>query len=104
MLASVASAQRPGVVEAQLDLWADYGSNLPLYPKWQALLQKLKLPVLVIWGDQDKFFTVPGALAYRRDAPQAEVQVIHSGHFATLDSPDEVGRILADFTGRHNLD
>lgn len=104
MLLSVASAQRPGVVEAQLDLWADYGSNLPLYPKWQALLKKLKLPVLVIWGDKDKFFTVPGAEAYRRDAPQAEIHVIHSGHFATLDSPDEVSQILVDFTGRHSLE
>jgi pimeloyl-ACP methyl ester carboxylesterase len=42
-------------------------------PKWQAALREAKLPVLVIWGSPDDFFTTPGALAYFRDAPQAEV-------------------------------
>jgi pimeloyl-ACP methyl ester carboxylesterase len=103
MLLMVASAQRPGVVEARNDLWADYGSNVALYPKWQALLRLLKVPVLVIWGSHDTFFTVPGAVAYLRDAPQAEVDILDTGHFATLESPDAVGQVLVEFFGRHDL-
>jgi pimeloyl-ACP methyl ester carboxylesterase len=100
----VASAQRPGVLDGRNDLWADYGSNVALYPKWQARLRSLKVPVLVIWGSRDDFFTVPGAVAYLRDAPQAEIHIIDSVHFATLESPDQVGQILVDFTGRHSLE
>jgi pimeloyl-ACP methyl ester carboxylesterase len=104
ILLMVASAQRPGVLDGRNDLWADYGSNVALYPKWQARLRSLKIPVLVIWGSRDDFFTVPGAVAYLRDAPQAEIHIIDSVHFATLESPDQVGQILVDFTGRHSLE
>jgi pimeloyl-ACP methyl ester carboxylesterase len=103
ILLMVASVKRPGVVEARNSLWADYGSNVAHYPQWQALLKTLKVPVLVIWGSRDDFFTVPGAVAYLRDAPQAEVHVLDTVHFATLESPDAVGQILVDFTGRHDL-
>jgi pimeloyl-ACP methyl ester carboxylesterase len=56
-------------VDAHLDLWFDYGSNLPLYPEWQALLKALHIPVEVIWGSRDSIFTVPGAVAYLHEAP-----------------------------------
>ena len=93
--------QRPGVIEARNDLWFDYGSNLALYPAWQALLRRLKVPVLVLWGSGDNFFTVPGAMAYLRDAPQAEAHVLQAGHFASLELPDPIGRLVLDFAGRH---
>jgi pimeloyl-ACP methyl ester carboxylesterase len=63
-LLTIISQQRPGVVDAHLDLWFDYGSNMPLYPAWQNLLKSLNVPVEVIWGSHDNYFTVPGALAY----------------------------------------
>ncbi len=103
ILLMVESAQRPGVIEARNDLWADYGSNVAHYPQWQALLRTLKVPVLVIWGSRDDFFTVPGAVAYLRDAPQAEVHILDTVHFATLESPDAVGKLIVDFTDRHDL-
>ena len=103
ILLMVESSHRPGVIEARNDLWADYGSNVASYPRWQALLKTMNVPVLVIWGSRDDFFTVPGAVAYLRDAPQAEVHILDTVHFATLESPDAVGDILADFTGRHEL-
>ena len=103
ILLMVESAQRPGVIEARNDLWADYGSNVAHYPQWQALLRTLKVPVLVIWGSRDDFFTVPGAVAYLRDAPQAEVHILDAVHFATLESPDAVGKLIVDFTDRHDL-
>jgi len=98
-----ASEQRPGVIESRNDLWFDYGSNVDRYPQWQSLLKTLKCPVLVIWGDRDDFFTTPGALAYLRDAPQAEVHILDTVHFATLEAPDPIAELIAAFYRRHGL-
>jgi len=102
LLANNASEQRPGVIDARNDLWFDYGSNVAQYPTWQALLRGLKVPVLVLWGSGDDFFTVPGALAYLRDAPQAEVHILQAGHFASLEVPDQAARQVSDFVIRHH--
>jgi pimeloyl-ACP methyl ester carboxylesterase len=104
ILLMVESAQRPGVPVARTDLWFDYGNNVKRYPLWQAELQKLQPPVLVIWGSRDDFFTTPGALAYLRDAPQAEVHILDTVHFATLEQPDEISKLILDFIDRHPLD
>jgi pimeloyl-ACP methyl ester carboxylesterase len=103
VLLRMVSEQRPGVIEARNDLWFDYGSNVAHYSQWQGLLRSLKLPVLVVWGDCDKFFTTPGAKAYLRDAPLAEVHVLDVGHFATLEAPGQVAGLIADFVKRHDL-
>jgi len=97
------SEQRPGVIDARNDFWFDYGSNVLNYPKWQAALRNAKPHVLVIWGSQDDFFTTPGALAYLRDAPQAEVHILDTVHFATMERPDEVSAIVWSFLERHRL-
>lgn len=100
MLVMIESAKRPGVSDARDDLWFDYGSNIQRYPLWQDALKRLRVPLLVIWGSHDDYFTTPGALAYLRDAPQAEVHIINSTHFATLDKPDAVAKLVADFLNR----
>ncbi len=101
ILLMIASEQRPGVVDARTDMWFDYGSNVAHYPEWQALLRRLKLPTLIIWGSRDDFFTTPGAVAYLRDAPQAEVHILETVHFATLEAPDAVSEIVDSFARRH---
>lgn len=104
ILLMVASAQRPGVPVARTDLWFDYGNNVKRYPAWQAALRQLHPPLLVVWGSRDDFFTTPGALAYLRDAPQAEVHILDTVHFATLEEPDTIARLILDFVARHPLD
>lgn len=101
ILLNMTSAQRPGVIDARNDMWFDYGSNVSRYPAWQAMLRQLHVPVLVIWGGKDSFFTVPGAVAYLRDAPHAEVHILDADHFATLEVPDDVIRLTATFLQRH---
>ncbi len=101
ILLNMTSAQRPGVIDARSDLWFDYGSNIARYPEWQALLKRLNVPLLVMWGGRDDFFTIPGALAFRRDAPHAEVHILDADHFATVEVPDEIVRLAAPFLARH---
>jgi pimeloyl-ACP methyl ester carboxylesterase len=103
MLVMIESAKRPGVSDARDDLWFDYGSNVQRYPVWQKALKGLKVPLLVVWGSRDDFFTTPGALAYLRDAPRAEVHVIDSTHFATLDKPATVSDLVSGFLDRSGL-
>jgi pimeloyl-ACP methyl ester carboxylesterase len=97
------SERRPGVIEARNDLWFDYGSNVARYSTWQATLRQATTPLLVLWGSRDDFFTTPGALAYLRDVPGAEVHILDSVHFATLENPDEIATLISSFLERHGL-
>lgn len=74
--------QRPGNDEIQLDLFLDYANNLTLYPQFQAFFRERRVPTLVTWGKHDPFFIPPGAEAYRRDNPDAVVELLDTGHFA----------------------
>jgi pimeloyl-ACP methyl ester carboxylesterase len=74
--------QRPGNIDVQLDLFADYRTNVELYPHFQSYFRSSRPPTLVVWGKHDPFFTLAGAHAYRRDLPQAEVELFETGHFA----------------------
>ena len=74
---------RPGNKEIQLDLFLDYASNVKLYPKFQEYFRKSKPPLLAIWGKNDPFFVPAGAEAFRKDLPNAQVEFLDTGHFAT---------------------
>lgn len=74
--------ERPGNKDIQLDLFLDYANNLKLYPAFQAFFRAHKIPTLAIWGKHDPFFIPPGAEAFKRDNPQAVVELLDTGHFA----------------------
>ena len=90
---------RPGVDEIQLDLFLDYASNVALYPAFQAYFRQHQPKLLAIWGRNDAFFLPPGAEAYRRDLPRAEVRLLDTGHFAlethAAEIADAIRRFLA---------
>ena len=73
---------RPGNGEIQLDLLLDYASNVALYPKFQEYFRTRRPPLLATWSKNDPFFLPPGAEAFRRDNPSAEVHFYDTGHFA----------------------
>jgi pimeloyl-ACP methyl ester carboxylesterase len=88
---------RPGNMEIQLDLFLDYASNVKLYPAFQQYFRTSKPPVLAIWGKHDPFFIPVGAEAYRRDNPNATVQFLDTGHFATETHVAEIAAAMRDF-------
>jgi pimeloyl-ACP methyl ester carboxylesterase len=79
----VALLERKGNKDIQLDLFLDYASNVKLYPKFQEYFRKSQPPLLAIWGKNDPFFIPAGAEAYKKDLPNAKVQFLDTGHFAT---------------------
>ena len=88
---------RPGADEVQLDLFGDYKSNVALYPEFQAYFRKYKPPFLATWGKNDPFFLPPGAEAFKRDIPGAEVRFFDTGHFALETHCDEIAAMIRDF-------
>jgi len=78
----IAYMARPGAEEIQLDLILDYRSNVALYPVFQAYFREHRPSFLAAWGRHDPAFVPAGALAYKRDLPDAEVHLLDAGHFA----------------------
>jgi pimeloyl-ACP methyl ester carboxylesterase len=91
---------RPGNDEIQLDLFLDYASNVALYPKFQEYFRTKRPPLLAVWGNSDPFFLPPGAEAFRRDIPSAEVHFYDTGHFALETHHQEIAGAIKDFLGR----
>jgi SAM-dependent methyltransferase len=69
-------------------------------------LPGLKLPVRVIYGEQDRILVAVAETVarIRRDVPRAEVTALpDAGHFLQEDDPGRVGELLAEFFARQAL-
>ena len=95
-----AHLSRPGQREIQTALLYDYRTNVASYPAWQAWLRQHKPATLVAWGANDPSFTAPGAEAFRRDLPDAEIHLLDAGHFALDEKTDEIARLILDFMAK----
>ncbi|QKZ04634.1 alpha/beta fold hydrolase [Pseudomonas eucalypticola] len=91
--------ERPGNKQIQLDLFYDYRNNLTLYPAFQQFFRDTQVPTLVIWGKGDPFFIPPGAEAYRRDNPNAHVELLDTGHFALETHVEHIAQRIIDVLG-----
>lgn len=91
---------RPGNAEVQLALFRDYRNNLDAYPVFQQYFRDTRVPLLAVWGRHDEIFGPDGALAYRRDLPDAEIHLLDTGHFALEDRLDTVTGYIRGFLGR----
>ena len=91
---------RPGVQDIQLDLILDYRSNVALYPAFQSYFRTHRPALLAVWGRHDPAFLPAGAIAYRRDLPDAEVHLLNAGHFALETHHGEIATLMRDFLGR----
>jgi pimeloyl-ACP methyl ester carboxylesterase len=91
---------RSGNDEIQLDLFLDYASNVALYSKFQEYFRTNQPPLLAVWGKNDPFFLPPGAEAFKRDIPGAEVHFYDTGHFALETHYEEIGEAVREFLGR----
>lgn len=88
---------RPEQREIQASLLYDYRTNVAAYPEWQTWLRRTQPHTLVVWGRYDASFIVPGAQAYRRDLPNAEIHLLDAGHFALDEKVDEIAQRMIVF-------
>jgi pimeloyl-ACP methyl ester carboxylesterase len=95
-----ALVSRPGNDLVQLQLLADYASNLSLYPRLHAYLRQSHVPLLAVWGGNDEIFVPNGALAFADDAPGAEVHLLAGGHFLLESHLDATSELVTEFLER----
>jgi pimeloyl-ACP methyl ester carboxylesterase len=94
--------ERPGNKDIQLDLFLNYASSLVLYPVFQQYFRDAKPPLLAIWSKHDPFFIRPGAEAYRRDNPNAVVELLDTGHFALETHVEEIAAAIHRLMTKEN--
>jgi pimeloyl-ACP methyl ester carboxylesterase len=95
--------ERPGNKDIQLDLLLDYASNVKLYPAFQDYFRKARPPLLAIWGKNDPFFVPAGAEAFRTDIPDARVELLDTGHFATETHVIEIAAAMKEFLASNGV-
>jgi pimeloyl-ACP methyl ester carboxylesterase len=102
-VAEGAHLAQPGQRRIQSDLFFDYQTNVANYPVWQDWLKRNRPPLLVLWGKYDPSFALPGAEAYRRDVPTAEIHLLEAGHFALDEAVDEAAVLIRGFLAKQKI-
>ncbi|MBC8167882.1 MAG: alpha/beta hydrolase [Bryobacteraceae bacterium] len=88
---------RPGNLDIQMDLMHSYGTNVPLYPEFQAFFRTYQPPTLIVWGKNDFIFPAEGAHPYKRDLNNVETHLLDTGHFALETHGEEIGNRIEEF-------
>jgi pimeloyl-ACP methyl ester carboxylesterase len=98
--AHLAVAATPERVAAQLELFADYSSNVDLYPQVHEYFRTSQVPLLAVWGRNDEIFGPDGALAFGRDLPDADINLLDGGHFLLESRLDAAVALIRPFLAR----
>ncbi len=102
-LADQVGLDRPGNLDVQMDLMHDYGTNVPLYPQFQAFFRKYQPPALIVWGKNDFIFPAEGAAPYKRDLKNVETHLLDTGHFALETHGEEIADRIEVFFRNQKL-
>ena len=74
-------------------LWWEH----PFDPKFIRHLKRLKMPTMIIWGDEDKIVPVQQTELWKQHIPQADIRVLTgAGHLVHLEKPEAVN-VIGDF-------
>jgi pimeloyl-ACP methyl ester carboxylesterase len=85
-------------------LHANYASNFDRYEEWHDYFRRYQPPTLVVWGEGDFVFGVPGAKAYQRDLRTIETHVLPgAAHFALETHATEIAEHIRRFLGRNSF-
>ena len=94
---------RPGNADIQLNLFLSYGTNVPLYPEFQAFFRQYQPPTLIVWGKNDFIFPPEGAAPYTRDLKNVETHLLDTGHFALETHGEEIAARIEEFLNQNKL-
>ncbi|MBX3295798.1 MAG: alpha/beta hydrolase [Acidobacteria bacterium] len=94
---------REGNQAIQLRLFLSYGTNPPLYPKWQAYFREHQPPTLIVWGKNDFIFPAEGAEPYKRDLKNLEFHLLNTGHFALEEDGDLIAGHIRRFMAKQKI-
>lgn len=83
--------------DTQLEIFWDYQNNVKLYPQFQEYFRDSQVPLLAVWGKGDPCFVYPGAEAFKKDLPNAQIHLLEGAHFLLETSVHEVAKYIRDF-------
>ncbi len=92
-----AKLDRPGNKAIQLELFYSYGTNPPLYPKWQKYFREYQPATLLVWGKGDYNFPEAGAHPYKRDLKNIDFNILDTGHFALEEDGGKIAKLIFNF-------
>jgi len=96
----LACFRRSGSAQANfaLGVRSSYGED---FDQLEPLLQDVKIPTLLVWGEQDQVVPVATGQRFARAITGAELVVIPGcGDFPQEEAPDEVSRLVDEFCTR----
>lgn len=74
-------------------LWWEH----PFDPKFIRHLKRLKMPTMIVWGEEDKIVPVQQTALWQQHIPHADIRVFKgAGHIVHLDNPEAVD-VIGDF-------
>ena len=74
-------------------LWWEH----PFDPKFIRHLKRLKMPTMIVWGEEDKIVPVQQTALWQQHIPHADIRVFKgAGHIVHLDKPEAVD-VIGDF-------
>jgi epoxide hydrolase 4 len=92
----VEALARPGALTAALNYYRALFRRNPL--KARALLRRIEAPVMVIWGERDRYLSKELAEPAPAWVPNLRVERLpDASHFVAEDRPDEVNSLLIEF-------
>lgn len=90
-------------------LYQRIGSDIGLFPQMEETFRKIisedtqadaeniKIPTLLIYGEQDKVTPVQYGKMFRQLIKESKLEVIEAGHFLHQEKPQQVAKLIKDF-------
>jgi len=91
--------QRPGRMETQRALIADYGRYSATFPAIADYLAAWQPPALLLWGRHDIFFDLREILSWMDDLPRMEAHILDAGHFVLETHAPLAAELMLRFLG-----
>jgi pimeloyl-ACP methyl ester carboxylesterase len=89
--------RRPGLVEVQFRIFADYARHIARFPAISAYHRQYQPPALLLWGRHDTYFQVEEVLAYGRELDRIDMHIFDGSHLLLETHHQECAALMRDF-------
>ncbi len=88
---------RPGLVEIQFRIFADYGRYVARFPEISAYHRKRQPPALLLWGRHDPYFEIEEVMAFAGELDRIDMHIYDAAHLLLETHPDECAALMQQF-------
>lgn len=88
---------RPGLVEIQFRIFADYGRYVARFPEISAYHRDHQPPALMLWGRHDPYFEIDEVLVYARELDRLDMHIYDAAHLLLETHPQACAALMREF-------